>query len=104
MNAKKGIFIYLSANCIFIIPIILLTFFRPDFYPSIYIVLMTFYHIFKITYLHILFDAVVLIYCISELVKRKMSFIFLLMFILITAINICLNIYWIIEGKMWTIQ
>lgn len=102
---QKSILCYLLFNMFFVVPIFLLNEKFISYMPKVYVILMIFYYLFKLTYFHIglsifssifnvIFNVIFLKYDIKKLVFS---------FVIIIS-DIALNIYWLQNGGIWTIQ
>lgn len=98
---QKSIFYYLLFNMVFVVPIILLNEKFISYMPKVYIILMIFYYLFKLTYFHVglsvFFSIYNMIFLKSGIKKLVFSF-------AIIVSDIALNIYWLQNGGIWAIQ
>lgn len=98
---QKSILCYLLFNMIFVVPIFLLNEKFISYMPKVYIILMIFYYLFKLTYFHIglsIFSSIFnVIFFKSDIKKLVFSFVIIIS-------DIALNIYWLQNGGIWTIQ
>lgn len=98
---QKSILYYLLFNIFFVVPIFLLNEKFISYMPKVYIILMIFYYLFKLTYFHIglsiFFSIYNVIFLKSDIKKLVFSFVIIIS-------DIALNIYWLQNGGIWTIQ
>lgn len=98
---QKSILCYLLFNMFFVVPIFLLNEKFISYMPKVYVILMIFYYLFKLTYFHIglsiFFSIFNVIFFKSDIKKLVFSFV-------IIILDIALNIYWLQNGGIWTIQ
>lgn len=98
---QKSIFCYLLFNMFFVVPIFLLNEKFISYMPKVYIILMIFYYLFKLTCFHIglsiFFSIYNVIFSKSDIKKLVFSFVIIIS-------DIALNIYWLQNGGIWTIQ
>ena len=98
-----GVMIYFVVNILFLLPIVLLNELKPDVAPPVYIIMLILYYLLRLTYIHIIGALGLLAYSIYKVVKEKslrMFFGTLCVFVL----DVVLNIYWIMNGYIYTIQ
>lgn len=103
MNTAKlrnTLIVYLAVNFTYMLPCAILFFlsrgdppFIPKFILSIYVVSMLLFYLFKLTYAHIFLCAVFLPLNIRQFAKDKNAVLFIVS-LLITAVDIAVNIYW----------
>lgn len=105
IDFRAGALIYLIANVLFIVPIIIFNEFGDSFSSvfALYLVAVTLYFLFFLTYAHIIFDVVLLTYNIKKLKNDKKTALFAVSLAVI-AIDIFVNIYWAAHGRPYTIQ
>ena len=94
--------VYLSFNSLFVIPIIILSFFHSNINPEIYIYIISLYYIYKIVHFQIFFCLLLLILYIYNFVQNKSKKTFEVSLLLCIQ-NILLNILWVILGQGWTV-
>lgn len=105
-NLKVGGLIYMVINVLYLIPIVLLSALNEIIINNIlaiYIISLSFYFLFYLPYLHILFCIVLTMYCILKKTSFKKTY-FLTFIIMLSAIDIIVNIYWAFTGRSWVIQ
>lgn len=98
---QKSIFYYLLFNMVFVVPIILLNEKFISYMPKVYIILMIFYYLFKLTYFHI---GLSIFFSVYNVIFLKSDFKKLIFSFMIIISDIALNIYWLQNGGIWTIQ
>lgn len=98
-----GVTVYFVVNILFLLPIVFLNEFKPDVTPVVYIVMLILYYLFRLTYIHLIGNLGVLIYNVYRLVKEK-SLRRFLGDLCVLVLDVALNIYWIMNGYIYTIQ
>lgn len=98
-----GVMVYFVVNILFLLPIVFLNEFKPDVTPAVYIVMLILYYLFRLTYIHLIGNLGVLIYNVYRLVKEK-SLRRFLGDLCVLVLDVALNIYWIMNGHIYTIQ
>ena len=100
---RDGVTVYFVVNIFFLLPIVFLNEFKPDGVPVIYIVMLILYYLLQLTYIHLIGNFGMLLYNIYKLVKEKSLSRFFWSFCVL-VLDVALNIYWIINGYIYTIQ
>lgn len=110
-NLRHEWYIYLIVNCVFLLPVLLITEFHEiiasivnvpiaNLFGSLFLVYwipVLFYYLFGLTYLHCALTFGVLIYFIYKLIKEKnRELVFPVL--LLTIVSIVFNIYWLTHG------
>lgn len=111
MQLKKpgfqiGSLIYLAINALYILPMALFLGHietAANQFVGFYIITLGFYYLFFLTYAHIAFSIVVIMYGAGKFIKNKITSLFVVSLV-ITLINITVNVYWALCGREWTIQ
>lgn len=98
-----GLMVYFVVNILFLLPIVFLNEIQPDAAPPMYIVMLILYYLFRLTYIHLIGNLGMLVYNIYKLIKEKSlrSFFGTLC---VLALDVVLNIYWILNGDIYTVQ
>ncbi len=100
--------IYFIINILFITPIILFSvmsdFFNNffdsiGFVPSVYAVLMIIYHMFKLTYVHMILCILFLVFYIKKILKDKK-----ILYLVVIFADISVNVLWQIFGWAYMVQ
>lgn len=117
---QQGWCIYLMANCIFLLPVMLLTavFSRinvPHPTGALYMlsecigmlflgywIPVILYYLFRLMYLHFALSLGFLGFSVYKLTKEKNGKLFCLI-LLLTAVSAALNVYWLMNGRSYTI-
>ena len=98
-----GVMIYFVVNILFLLPIVFLNELKPDVAPPVYIIMLILYYLLQLTYIHLIGAFGLLLYSIYKGVKEK-SLRMLLGTLCVFALDVALNIYWIMNGYIYTIQ
>lgn len=102
-NVRIGLMIYFVVNILFLLPIVFLNELKPDVAPPMYIVMLILYYLFRLTYIHLIGNLGMLVYSIYKLVKEKSLQSFILS-LCVVVLDMALNIYWILNGHIYTVQ
>ena len=100
---QNGLMIYFVVNILFLLPMVFLNELKPDVAPTMYLAILILYYLFRLTYIHLIGNLGMLVYSIYKLVKEKFlqSFIWSLC---VVALDMALNIYWVFNGHIYTVQ
>lgn len=99
-----GVLIYLVCNILFLLPILLFDIHGGVIsFNETYLVCVTCYNFYLITYIHILLCVFLIVSFIKQFNDIKGKLIIIITIIIIT-IDIFVNIWWIIRGHSWTVQ
>ena len=90
-------------NILFLLPMVFLNELKPVSAPVMYIVMLILYYLFRLTYIHLIGNLGMLVYNIYKLVKEKSLRRFFLS-LCVLVLDIALNIYWILNGHIYTVQ
>lgn len=98
---QKSVLWYLLFNVFLVFPIFCLN--EKYFFcmPKLYIILMIYYYVFKLTYFHI---GVSILFSIYNMIFLKSNVKNSFFSLIIIILDIILNVYWLKNGEIWTIQ
>ena len=100
---QNGWMIYFVVNILFLLPMVFLNELKPDVAPAMYLAMLILYYLFRLTYIHLLGNLGMLVYNSYKLVKEK-SLRRFMGALCVSVLDVVLNIYWIINGHIYTIQ
>ena len=100
---QNGLMIYFVVNILFLLPMVFLNELKPDVTPAMYLAMLILYYLFRLTYIHLIGNLGMLVYNTYKLVKEKSlrRFIGILG---VVVLDVALNIYWILNGHIYTVQ
>lgn len=100
---QNGLMIYFVVNILFLLPMVFLNELKPDVAPAMYLAMLILYYLFRLTYIHLIGNLGMLVYNTYKLVKEK-SLRRFIGTLGVVVLDVALNIYWILNGHIYTVQ
>lgn len=105
INFQTGSLIYLAINVLYILPMAVFLWghivIPTNKFLTLYVITMLYYWAFFLTYAHIIFSIILIVYSVRQFIKDKKTWL-LVSSLAVTLADIAVNVYWALNGRQFT--